>query len=170
MMVRFGSACGEGFSEQRFERAGIHTGQQQSVADEMRAQLERLHELLWYGTYCAKRHEEHRVSGFLRLMVLGVARNPDDAKRASILRQIEPELFIQGIFMREESACEGLIDDRDERGFLVIPLIKRPSAKNWLAQCLEVAGADAIPCRIGVLGKFGSGVTSDVDELAPVIS
>jgi hypothetical protein len=70
-----------------------------------------------------QRHIEHRTRRSVQAPAckLRVAHHADDAKRADIFGQVQPELLGERIFVALEKALdERLVDDRDRCGGFVV--------------------------------------------------
>ena len=141
MIVRFGSTSASAFVEQRLERAGRRVGDEHHAADEVRLQLDALHQLVRVVDVLRERHVEHRPRRPVQPQAgeLRVAHDADDAERADVLRQVEAEVLIERILVAlEEALHERLVDDRDRRGRLVVGGRERAAAHHRDAEVLQV--------------------------------
>src|SRR5205085_1479488 len=102
---------------------------------------------------------------------LRVPRYADDAECAHVLRQIEAEVLINGIFIAfEEAFHKSLVHDGHRRRGLIVGCGEVPSPQNWNAEILKIIGAHAVPRGTRLFVHLFCGMAFDQNQLPPVVS
>ena len=167
-----GICLGQGARHLRLQHARRHVGHQQYPAHIVRGGLYTLHHLVGIVHRLHERNEEHRTHRALELKRRepGVAHHAHDAEGIDVLRQVQPEVLVERIFLGLEKALhERLVYHGHVLGGLVVGLGEVAAAYQLDAQVLQVVGANAVPRRACLLARRRRRPAGHEHALAPVV-